>query len=256
MKATFTFLMLALLSVGVAAQYSLPVTFETAEEDTCWAMFANDNGTMEMADNPDNGTINTSAKCMKMVVAADASPWAGAYSDYYGDVEITADNYMMQFMIYKDVYTNCTLKLEGNGQIEVGVENTETNTWELITFDFTEVIGTTFPRLVWFPDFPSTRTAGSTCYIDNIGFVGAEAVRKYNNELLSIYPNPTTDYLIVHYPGMTALTVSNVIGQQVMSMNFESTSQKQLDVNELKNGVYFITIDTAEGKFSTKFVKK
>ncbi|MFZ5939241.1 MAG: T9SS type A sorting domain-containing protein [Bacteroidota bacterium] len=257
MKATFTFLLLALLSVGVAAQYSLPVTFETAEEDTCWEMFANDNGSMALADNPEDGGINTSAKVLMMEVAADASPWAGAFSDYYGEMAITDDNYMMQMMVYKSVVTNACLKLEGNGQMEIKVPNTAVNQWELLEFDFTDMIGTTFPRLTWFPDFPDTRTEGSTNYVDNIGFLGqGTSVKHVNNVLLAVFPNPAVEKITVQYPGMTAATITNIIGQRVNSMSFDMANFKEINVSDLKAGVYFITIDTADGQYSTKFIKK
>lgn len=44
------------------------------------------------------------------------------------------------------------------------------NEWEELTFDFTPQIreGWVIDQLVIFPDFPPSRTAGSTTYIDNI----------------------------------------------------------------------------------------
>jgi len=265
MKATFTFLLLALLSIGVAAQYtSLPITFETAEEDTAWEVFCQGtNGSLALADNPANDGINTSAKCIKLVADTDADPWAGFYSDYYPVLPITDAQYMLQFLVYKDITSRLCFKLEqpddGSGsQFECFNDgNTLTNEWELITFDASAAIGLNFNRITLFPDFPSSRDGvGSTNYVDLVGYEGSSAVRKYNNELLSIYPNPATEYLIVHYPGMTALTVSNVIGQKVMELTFDEIAQKTIYVNNLKNGVYFITIETSEGSFSTKFIKK
>ncbi len=41
MKTIFTFLLLAIFSVGINAQYALPADFETPEEDTTWLQFAN-----------------------------------------------------------------------------------------------------------------------------------------------------------------------------------------------------------------------
>ena len=41
MKTMFTLILLAFAGVGLMAQYGLPVDFETPEEDTVWAQFAN-----------------------------------------------------------------------------------------------------------------------------------------------------------------------------------------------------------------------
>ena len=262
MKTTITLLLLAFFAIGVSAQYTLPVTFEIPEEDTCWHQFANAGDAPEnfgLADNPDDGGINTSEKCIKFTVLENADPWAGAWSDVYDSVEFTADNYMMQMMVYKDVITNCCLKVEqgrGGEVFEVKVPNTVTGEWELLAFDMTEVIGNAFNRLVFFPDFPDTREAGSTCYIDNIGFATASSVRKVNNVFLSVYPSPAKDEITIQYPEMRQITISNIVGQGISSLEFQPVGHKVVDISSLKSGVYFITLDTADGIVSTRVIKQ
>jgi uncharacterized surface protein with fasciclin (FAS1) repeats len=51
---------------------------------------------------------------------------------------------------------------------ELKVSNTVTNQWEKLTFDLSELVGYSYNRIVIFPDFPDTRTSGTTVYIDNI----------------------------------------------------------------------------------------
>ena len=76
-------------------------------------------------------------------------------------------------MVHKDVISDCAFKLEGPGGFahEVKVPNTVTNQWEKLTFDFTADIGKEVARIVFFPDFPAARTAGSMNYFDNIEFI-------------------------------------------------------------------------------------
>jgi hypothetical protein len=263
MKTTITLLLLAFFAIGVSAQLTLPEDFEAPEADTTWHQFANagdDPANFGLADNPDDGGINTSAKCVMFTVLENADPWAGAWADAYDSVEFTEENHMMQMMVYKDVITDCGMKVEqgrGGESIEIKVPNTVTGEWELLTFDFTDGIGNAFQRLVLFPDFPETRETGSICYIDNIGFYSEpSSVKKVNNFFLSVYPNPANDAITIQYPGMRKVTISNMIGQRIRSLEFQLTDHKVADISSLESGVYFITLDTAEGIVSTKFVKQ
>ena len=173
MKTIITLLVLAFFSLGVSAQYGLPVDFETAMEDTAWTQFANAGDAPEnmvMAENPAKDGINTSDSCIMFIVLDNADPWAGAWSDAYGDMPFTEEHHIMEMMVYKDKLSPSGLKVEQGGDaVELTVSNTVTGEWELLVFDFTAAIGDTHPRLVFFPDFPEgDRTTGGTVYIDNI----------------------------------------------------------------------------------------
>jgi hypothetical protein len=262
MKTTITLLLLVFFTIGVSAQLTLPEDFEAPEADTTWHQFANagdDPANLGLADNPDDGGINTSAKCVMFTVLENADPWAGAWAEAYDSVEFTEDDHMMQMMVYKDVITDCGMKVEqgrGGESIEIKVPNTVTDEWELLTFDFTDGIGNAFNRLVFFPDFPDPRESGSTCYIDNIGFVTATSLRKVNNVFVSVYPNPAKDEITIQYPEIRQITISNIVGQRISSMEFQLTGHKVVDISSLESGVYFITLDSADGTVSTKFVKQ
>ena len=262
MKAIFTMMLLAIFAVGVTAQYQLPADFETPEEDTVWVQFANAGDAPEnfvLTDNPAADGINTSATCLLFTVLPNADPWAGAWAEAYGTIEITADNYMLEMMVHKDVKTNCGLKLEAGtaDNVEVMIANTVVGEWELLTFDFTAAIGASYDRLVFFPDFPDPRSSGSTCYIDNIGWVGGStSVGADELASISIYPNPAAELITVQYPGMNSVTISNTLGQSVMSLEFQSTEREVIEVSDLKSGLYFITLESADGRVSSKFIKE
>ena len=262
MKTLFTFLLVASFSMGLYAQYELPVDFETPEEDTAWTQFANAGDAPEnfgLADNPDNSGINTSSKCLKFVVLDNADPWAGAFSNAYGDMEFTADNHIMEMMVHKDKISNCALKIEGSETgdvLELKVPNTKTGEWELLTFDFSDAVGHTYPTLVFFPDFPDSRTEGGTVYVDNIGFQSSVNVENKEAASINIYPNPATDLITVNYPEMNRVVISNVIGQQVKSLEFDRVNRKMVNVSDIKAGIYFVTLETAGETVTTKFIKR
>jgi hypothetical protein len=262
MKKTFTLMLLAVFALGVNAQLQLPAGFETALEDTAWVQFANAGDApenMAQVANPATDGINASDSCLMITVLDNADPWVGAWSEAYGPHEFTTEKHTMEMMVYKSVISNCGIKLEsGTGaNAEVLVPNTKINEWELLTFDLTAAVGFTYNRLVIFPDFPDPRSVGSTCYMDNIGWVGGTTfVGELKPSKISVFPNPTSERITIQYPGMNSVTISNVVGQTVGSLEFQGTNQEVIDVSDLKEGVYLIILDTADGSVSSRFVKE
>ena len=71
---------------------------------------------------------------------------------------------------------------------------------------------------------------------------------------ITIYPNPSSDVLHIQMPSTTPLEkviVYNNLGQKVME-----NSSLDFSVNSLATGVHYIDIQTAEGTFHKKFIKK
>lgn len=151
------------------------INFETVGQDWAWTLFENgDNAPAlySVVSNPGSNAVNSSTSCAKYIVNPTGQPWAGLWSDNLPDFTFTADNCIVKVMVYKSVISNFDVKFEGAGGLnfEKQVPNTVINQWEELTFDFTNRIGSTVTRLVIIPDFPGTRTAGSTNYFDNISF--------------------------------------------------------------------------------------
>jgi hypothetical protein len=262
MKKLFTFLVLALFTFSVNAQF-VSETFEVGKADTAWNQFANAGDAPEnmvMAANPDYFGINNSDSCLMFTILPEADPWVGAWADL-GDIVFSDDNYYMYMMVFKEGISNCGLKVEAGGDpanLEVMVPNTVTDEWEVLEFDFAAAIGLTYTRLVFFPDFPTERTEGSTAYVDNIAWEDMTfvSVKRVNNTFISIFPNPATEMIQVQYPGMKSITISNIVGQQVRTLTSTSNYIEKVPVSDLKAGVYFVTLDTPDGLVSSKFVKQ
>lgn len=264
MKTTFTLLLLALFTLGMNAQFlNLPETFEAPEADTSWEAFGNGDDDPEnfiLTDNPVFNGINESDYCIEFNVVETAQTWVGAWSDTYGPIEITDDRYMLEMMVMKDVATKCAMKLEheidDDSQVEIYVANTVVDEWELLTFDFSEAIGKTFTRLVFFPDFPDARENGSLCYIDNINFPFAVSANTPKVEGIRIYPNPVAERMTIRYPEMESAVISNALGQTVKYLEFQLSSLENIELSGLQSGLYFITVEAAGKKMSSKFIKE
>ena len=165
--------LLALLFLFSTSVFAQPVIdFETVGHDWVWNSFDLGTGGLDtVIANPSVGGLNTSANCLKIVIAVDGNPWGGVWCADFPDMLITADNCIVKILVYKDVITRFNLKLEPPNQDHF-VSNTLINQWEELTFDYSAAIGTTAATLTLIPDqeIPFPRTYASVNYIDYIRF--------------------------------------------------------------------------------------
>ena len=73
-----------------------------------------------------------------------------------------------------------------------------------------------------------------------------------------IYPNPVHEQLTVNCGELNIETIeiTDILGKRVMRHKFFNDFPVLIDVSSLKSGVYFISIQTAQGLFTEKFVKE
>lgn len=249
-------------TTSVAAAGLTKIDFETVGQDWTWTLFENgDNAPTlySVVENPSATGINTSAHCAKYIVNANGQPWAGMWSENITPFTFTADNCKVKMMVYKNVISNFDLKFEGAAGLnfEKLVPNTKINEWEELTFDYTSQIGKTFNRLVIIPDFPSTRTAGSINYWDNIfNSIAPNGIEELMVNNIRMYPNPVKDKLqIVAEHEISTVTVRNLLGQKVTSLSTNGI-ETYIDLSQLSAGNYFVTIKLANGQFSTQKLLK
>lgn len=267
MKKTFTLIMLSMITLGVSAQgWELPATFETTGEDTCWGVFANDpNDPPTIVSNPANTGLNTSDYCLKVDITENSTQWVGAWSIDYGPWHASADTQYFEVMVYSAVPR--VMSIRGNypldpEQGQYGYMSADTmtksNEWELLTFHFPEETwGIAYNQIQIFFD-RGVEAQGESLLWDNLNLVSipTKVQQKHHSEILRIFPNPASEFLVVDYPQMHKISISNLIGQQVMSMEFLPSSQKTLELSSIDPGIYFVTIDTEKGTLSRKFIKR
>ena len=239
------------------------VDFENPRDRIFWNLFSNagDNPMdLNITLNPDMTGPNPSPLAVQILVQAGADPWVGTYSDAVGYITPTEEMHYVQMMVYKDVISNCAVKLEqgtGDPVESPHVPNTVTDEWELLTFDLSAAIGKTFTRLTLFPDFPDSRTAGSTVYMDNIQLVaGPSNVKELKDNKVRVYPNPVTDQMTIEYPLMNRIVVRDILGKAVRSVDLQRMDRVTLEMNDLVEGVYFLSVEAEGGSTTTKFLKK
>ena len=77
-------------------------------------------------------------------------------------------------------------------------------------------------------------------------------------EEISIYPNPTTGIFSVdsHQENITKITVSDISGVIVKSMDQKEGSHYDLDLSENPAGCYFVSVLTENSSIVKKIIKK
>ncbi|MDA7803771.1 choice-of-anchor J domain-containing protein [Crocinitomix sp.] len=95
---------------------------------------------------------------------------------------------------------------------------------------------------------------GFILLVDNVMVLGSEfaAIEDNNNEVaLTIYPNPTQNYLNIQ-------SQLPVIGVRIYTLDGRlriNTNDKVLDVSAFEIGIYIIQVETNDGLFSEQFTK-
>jgi len=70
-----------------------------------------------------------------------------------------------------------------------------------------------------------------------------------------VFPNPTDGMITVQSPDMKGLTVRNILGSTLKTLKFQAVTSKQIDLSDLKSGIYFISVETSNGIHTSKLIK-
>ncbi|CAN5652598.1 hypothetical protein BH11BAC1_BH11BAC1_01550 [soil metagenome] len=76
----------------------------------------------------------------------------------------------------------------------------------------------------------------------------------FNCEVL-LYPNPAFTSLMVKKNKMTLVRIENIFGEILFTKQV-STDEAEVDVSFLKQGIYFIEVQSEDGTFANKFIKE
>jgi hypothetical protein len=108
---------------------------------------------------------------------------------------------------------------------------------------------------------------GLTGYKTTFNVDGTTPIQNLDNPfVISLYPNPVKDVLTVDIKNTSnvqfvTLRVFNAVGQVVKTINAPSFNmsplgQYQINTQDLKSGMYFISVETNDNKSIVKFVKE
>ena len=75
---------------------------------------------------------------------------------------------------------------------------------------------------------------------------------------LSIFPNPVTDEITVLNPnqiGISSIVLRDINGRIVKQITFDNVTNAQINVSELSEGFFILSINTTKGIFTKKIIK-
>lgn len=76
---------------------------------------------------------------------------------------------------------------------------------------------------------------------------------QHGSTVLNVFPNPVRNQMTVSAKGMNNVKVYDIVGQEVMNVSVKE-DEITLDVVDFANGVYFISVETANGLISKKVI--
>lgn len=152
---------------------------------------------------------------------------------------------------YPDGYAvkiSTTGKNKADFTVNVFSIGAETTTWSNRTFNLASYAGQPI-----YVAFIQNSTDMFYILIDDITVGPGTGVNEVaENNTLSIYPNPAKDFVTINAPSaIKTVKVYNTVGQLVIEKSVKEVSAK-ISVNELKSGVYFVTVETEKGTYTQK----
>lgn len=112
----------------------------------------------------------------------------------------------------------------------------------------------------WAGGFNASSSDGGIYKWNSSVITSAPAVVNVNAEEISVFPNPTSDVLNIKFNIITnnnvVANIYNLLGEKVLSFNIKTgTTNSSINISELKNGVYVLSIDDGQ-KITTKKISK
>jgi hypothetical protein len=206
--------------------------------------------------NPFPGGINNSANAGEYTDDG-TNGFDALVFDYSTPIDLTTDN-ILKLKLYSSSSIQILAKLEGGIVEEIYSNFSQINTWEQLTFDFTNSIGNGNSRVALF--FNVAVTSGSSSdiyYIDDILFDNTvlSSPDVMAADAITLFPNPANDELnISSSTPINSFQILDLSGKSILSdkMNISNT----VDVSSLRPGIYLISLESDNSNKTLKFIKQ
>jgi len=252
-------------SGGAVEDYNLEdIDFETDGFGANWVWTVHNNHSnpaLEIVPNPNLSSSNSSENVAKFTSKADGEAWALTFTDNIGTFLFNQYNKIVSLKVRKEVASNFGVKFEyvdpTNAQVlyfkELQLPTTVTDgNWESLHFDFSSEIGTAYNRLVIIPDFES-RSQDNISYFDQVSFSSVAGFQNVFFNSLKLVPNPANNWVQISgdFDAITAVEIFDIQGKLVKEIVY---FQDQIDISDLKLGLYFVQITAADKTTVKKLV--
>ena len=252
-------------SGGAVEDYSLEdIDFEADGFGANWVWTVHNNHSnpaLEIVPNPNLSSSNSSENVAKFTSKADGEAWALTFTDNIGTFLFNQYNKIVSLKVRKEVASNFGVKFEyvdpTNAQVlyfkELQLPTTVTDgNWEALHFDFSSEIGTAYNRLVIIPDFES-RSQDNISYFDQVSFSSVAGFQNVFFNSQKLVPNPAKNWVQISgdFDAITAVKIFVIQGKLVKEI---VSFQGQINISDLKAGLYFVQITAANKTTAKKLV--
>ena len=244
----------------MGAPVVLPITFEDANVDYNPIGFEGADSAVEA--NAVSGGINTSATVLRSTKTEGAQFFAGTAINLGTPIDFNEFEGISLNTYSPKAGIPVKLRLENADNsvgVEVDVNTTVADEWETLTYDFTGLTaGTDFVRIVVFFEFIVDLPGdGSTYYFDDVMVAEPLSVNGFEISTINTFPNPVVDQLNIDAEvAIATISIVNMLGQEVFQSQPEVTNT-QLQLAQLKSGMYLVNISDDFGNMKTiKIIKK
>ena len=248
----------------------LPITFDDPSVDY--------DVTSEFGGCVDSLTVdptNASNNVLRIEKTGGAETWGGIVVTTGGmknTIPFTATSTGMKMRVWSpDAGTDFLLKVEDSNDATISAETVATTTtagaWETLSFDLSNTPAGTpafdpaanYDVVVVFPNFgtPGIAVGAKTYYIDDIEFDNSIGLNEANWAAnWTLAPNPSTG--IVRLEGLQAenfdVQVMDLNGRLILKTNTSQLNQGELNLSNLNNGIYLITVSNEFKSESRKLI--
>jgi hypothetical protein len=184
--------------------------------------------------------------------AEDSNPLAMVIFDYRGTVYIWDPA--------TEAYTDSGVVFNANTTYTVKVRFNTSGTLSYYLDD--QLLGTVTPDASLLTGYYYNTFAiddyASNWYVDKIAVnVPTAATQSVVDTSFSVYPNPSNSIVnITNVKGqISSVTLADINGRTVKSVSFDSVSTAQVNIEDLANGVYMMTINSDKGSVNKKVIK-
>jgi hypothetical protein len=227
------------------------------------------NDSLVVVTNPAKDAGNMSDKVLKFRRSSAGDIWAGFWSRLPEKIDMTNNKYIL-VKVWKPRVSTIKFKVEGGTsspnffELESTAPQTKTNEWEQMVFHFPDATGE-YPTIAMLPDFsdPVGLDEDIVLYIDDIVLSPTETgipsgvVDPKEREEIGIYPNPVKSTLnFENLKDVDRITISNIVGQQVMVTRNIRNEKVSINVSSLTNGIYMVSVVDKNGNTTVRKVVK
>lgn len=90
-------------------------------------------------------------------------------------------------------------------------------------------------------------------YVWNVKYTSANQI---SGTSFKVFPNPVANRITLQSSDMKGLTISDLLGRTLKTYKFGAVNSKEIDMSDLKSGIYFISVETSKGTYTSKIIKK